>query len=288
MSYRFVRFLSYVTILVLSSVAFNHAQTQASCTFKVFKPAVSSGVNDYGTTVGGLNGKAAIRYANGGITYFMPSGAVDANFTARNNSSVTVGSYIDTLDNVYSFMLKGTTVTPIRDPKSLSPSTTWVSGINKWNSIVGNYADPKYPPYHYHGFKRYSDGRYVDLDYPFVKVPNVTQYTYPAAINDNGVVVGSYSRGGTTEHGFIYHNGQWATLDVPNSATTTPAGITNGGAIAISTDKMGSFLYVNGKFKTIKVPNSTSTHVNGMSAAGLITGYTTIGAVAYGFVGLCH
>ena len=57
-------------------------------------------------------------------------------------------------------MLKGTTLTPIDDPKSLHP-TTWVSGINKWNSIVGNYADPKYPPYRWHGFKRYSDGRYV-------------------------------------------------------------------------------------------------------------------------------
>jgi hypothetical protein len=287
MSYRFVRFLSYAAVLVLSPVTFLYAQTQASCTFKLFKPAIASGVNDWGTTVGGLNHKAAIRYAGGGITYFMPPGAVDANFTARNNSGVTVGTYIDALDNVYSFMLKGTTVTPIRDPKSLPPSTTWVSGMNRWNSIVGNYADPEYPPYHYHGFKRYSDGRYVDLDYPFVKVPNVTQYTYPNGINDNGVVVGSYNKGGISEHGFIYQNGRWATLDVPNSATTTAVGISNAGAIAISTSKMGSFLYVNGKFKTIKVPNSTSTHVNGMSAGGLITGYTTIGTAAYGFVGLC-
>ena len=286
MSHHFSRFLSY-TVILMSPVSFINAQTQASCTFKVFKPPIASGVNDSGTTVGASNHKAAIRYAGGGISYFMPSGAVDANFTARNNSGVTIGLYFDTSENVHSFMLKGTTVTPIDDPKSLHPST-WVSGINEWNSIVGNYADPKYPPYRFHGFKRYSDGRYVDLDYPFAKNANVPQYTYPNAINDNGWVVGAYSAGGTTGHGFIYHNGQWATLDVPNSATTTPVGISNAGVIAISTFKMGSFLYVNGKFKTIKVPNSTSTRVNGMSAGGLISGYTTIGNVGYGFVGYCH
>lgn len=86
-----------------------------------------------------------------------------------------------------------------------------------------------------HGFKRYNNGRFVDLDYPFVKVPNLGQFTNPTAINDNGVVVGSYNddMSAPLVHGFIYHNGQWATLDVPNSLRTYPVGISNAGTIAI-------------------------------------------------------
>ena len=57
-------------LLAMASVA--QAQTQASCTFKLFQPAFSGGVNDWGTVVGERNRKAAIRYAGGGISYYLP------------------------------------------------------------------------------------------------------------------------------------------------------------------------------------------------------------------------
>ena len=297
MSYHFYRFLSYAAVLVLSSVSFLDAQTQASCTFKLFKPAeISLGVNDWGTTVGALNGKAAIRYAGGGISYFLPRGAREAVFVARNNSGVTVGQYADWSGKGGAFILKGSTVTPIEDPRN--PDTTpGVSGINKWNSIVGSYGVNTSYGIRIRGFKRYSDGRFVDLDYPFDRVLG-GQMTAPVAINDNGVVVGGYSENinvlEAIVHGFIYHNGQWATLDVSNTVSTTLVGISNAGAIVADASEIAtgsgiaSFLYVNGKFKTIKVPNATSTRVNRMSPGGLITGIATIGTAQYGFVGYCQ
>lgn len=282
MSHRFSRFLLNVAVFVLSLVSFTAAQTQASCTFKLFKPSqISNGVNDWGTTVGTSNRKAAIRYTGGGISYFLPSGAVSADFFARNDSGVTVGQYADASGNGHSFMLTGSTLTLIVDRKGL-PNTTNVLGINKWNSTVGYYTDSTAT---FHGFKRYSDGRFVDLDFPFVKVPNLGQATTPAAINDSGVVVGSYSDDLSTPvaHGFIYHNGQWAQLDVPNAIQTFLVGISNSGVIVAFSD-LGSFLYMNGKFKAINVPNAMFTQVTGMAPGGLITGR----ADSSGFVASCH
>jgi hypothetical protein len=282
MSDRFPSFFFCVSVLALSSASFTDAQTQASCTFKLFQPSqVSNGVNDWGTTVGTLNGKAAIRYAGGGISFFLPSGAVSADFFARNNNGVTVGEYADASHNGHSFMLAGPTLTPIVDPKGL-PHTTNVLGINKWNSTVGYYNDNTAT---FHGFKRFSSGGFVDLDFPFVRVPNLGQATTPAAINDSGVVVGSYSDDLSTPeaHGFIYHNGQWAQLDVPNAIQTYLVGISNAGVIVAFSD-LGSFLYVNGKFKSINVPNAMSTQVHNIAPGGMITGQ----ADASGFVATCH
>lgn len=95
MSHHCFRLLSFSAVVVLWSVLFTDAQTQASRTFKLFKPAqISNGINDWGTTVGTLNGKAAVRYSGGGVSYFLPSGAIGADFFARNNIGVTLGSML--------------------------------------------------------------------------------------------------------------------------------------------------------------------------------------------------
>ena len=267
-------------LLAMASVA--QAQTQASCTFKLFQPPISSGVNDWGTTVGAVGNKAAIRYAGGGISYYLPSGALASAFFARNNSGVTTGEYSDAAHNGHAFMLKGSTLTQIVDPKAV-PHTTSAFGINRWNSTVGWYLGGHAT---FHGFKRYSNGSFIDLDYPFVKVPDLGQATYPSGINDSGVVVGSYDDdlSAPVVHGFIYHNGQWATLDAPNSLRTYLVGISNAGVIVAQTDYGASFLYSNGTFKLINVPNSVSTTVDGIAPGGLIVGHT----FSEGFTATCH
>jgi hypothetical protein len=76
----------------------------------------------------------------------------------------------------------------------------------------------------------------------------------PSGINDLGTVVGTY-RDKLTDlhHGFIFHNGQWATLNYPNASDTLLFGITNAGQIlGYSSD--GPFLYENGAFKIISIP----------------------------------
>src|SRR6266508_4552164 len=91
--------------------------------------------------------------------------------------------------------------------------------------------------------------------------------TYSNGINDSGVIVGVYYDVNYKGHGFIYHNGQWATLDFINGSTGSGLiGITNSGAIlgegsgscnSMGCGLSGAFLYVNGTFKDLpEVPNS--------------------------------
>ena len=83
------------------------------------------------------------------------------------------------------------------------------------------------------GFKSFSDGNAIALDFPG------SAETIASAINDNGAIIGSYSRflrSNAWWHGFIYSNGQWATLDFPGQQTML-SGISNGNLIVGNTLK---------------------------------------------------
>src|SRR5205823_2072223 len=90
----FAALVLFAIPIVLFSAA--NAQTQASCTFRLFKtPDIPLGVNDYGTVVGTsrATSKGFIRYSNGTVSYFQAPNAQSTFFTARNNAGVTVGGY---------------------------------------------------------------------------------------------------------------------------------------------------------------------------------------------------
>jgi hypothetical protein len=279
-----------VWLLALSIFAWptpsTQAQTQASCTFKLFllnpanptNPAIVQvvGVNAFATVVGTAQVKSIglrgfIRYSGGGVTYFDAPNAVGlTGFTARNNQGVSVGFYSQQFSPSNNgpsngFMLSGSSFTPIIHPSGVNG--TILTGINKYNSIVGYYVDGND---NIHGFKRWSNGSFISPHYPGVGL------TIPYAINDDGTMVGSYYDVSTPlGHGFIYHNGQWATLDFPNAAGTELWGISRTGVIIghdLSFTPPRSCLYLNGTFKINNVPNALSTNVTGISSRGLIAG----------------
>jgi hypothetical protein len=260
-----------LTIVLLASAAIAQAQTQASCTFKLFqlnpsgKNLSPNGVNDYSTVVGqsGVD-QGFTRFAGGGITYYSVPNSAGTYFAARNDSGINVGVYSSqsALTVAKGFMLKGSTFTSIVHPKAVVGTT--LTGINKYNSIVGWYEDAGVGQ---HGFKRYSNGGFVNLNYPG------SQYTLPTGINDSGTVAGWFSDS-IGEHGFIYHNGQWAPFDF-GANTTQVFGISNANKIvgvSTSNEPPTSFIYENGTFKVISYPNAFSTQVAGISANGIITG----------------
>jgi uncharacterized membrane protein len=119
------------------------------------------------------------------------------------------------------------------------------------------------------------------LDYPGAA------QTVATGINDNGTVVGSYTKSlppNAWWHGFIYNSGKWASLNYPSSTLETMlTGISNNNAIVGSTvtgrssvTVTGSFMYQGGVFKNIVLPNSNvPTSVNGISPSkNLITGFS--------------
>jgi hypothetical protein len=271
-------------LLALASIA--QSQSKASCVFNIFQldsdfntSSSLGGINDFGTVVGSrffAHGtiRGLIRYSGGGVTYFSAPNGTNTNFTGRNDAGVSTGYYFNhNSAREEGFLLKGSRFVSI----SKSTSPTFVFGINKWNSIVGAHASGSYPLFH--GFKRYNNGGFAAIDYPGALG------TSPAGINDSGIIVGSYFLRTQQDpfyssHGFIYHNGQWATLDYPDKTVSTELnGISNAGVIIGNTISNSSqtiqtaFIYKNGVFKVISAPNEPFTQVTGISPRlGLIAG----------------
>lgn len=270
--------LGAVVGIALSAVPIAQGQVQyASCKFNRFlldpsKPMDPSigwgiGANDWGTTVGQavklvqgpIDTQGFIRYSGGAVSYFTLSGAPLTFFNARNNNGVTIGGSFYTSGIGQAFMLQGSTITLIDDPRG-TPHSTQAWGINKYNSIVGSYVDPATGASR--GYKRYSNGSFVGLNYLGAQATN------PRSINDSGAVVGTYAAASGVLHGFLYFNGKWSTLDYDLSPSANLTGISNAGVILGS-----NFIYANGTFKLLpNVPNSTWTEFYTMSPTGLITG----------------
>jgi hypothetical protein len=263
-------------ILVLCSATLSYSQqySQASCTFNLFQaPGLISGVNDFRTTVGQSTSNAAvgfIRYSGGGVSYFSPPNAASTSFTGRSDRGVSVGFYTTqgaTSDVPKGFILQGSTFTSFAHPKAVRG--TFLTGINKFNSTVGWYLDSANIA---HGFKRYSNGGLVSLNYPG------GPRTQALGTNDHGTVVGSFvtlSGGQEFGHGFLYHGGTWAQVDYSTNPGTSLDAISNANVVVGHFQWLSTyitFLYANGVFKNISVPNSDSTQVTDISANGVISG----------------
>jgi hypothetical protein len=294
-----IRILATTALLAALSLA-SHAQTNASCTFNLFQlnpsnalnpSTYATGVTDKGTVVGAADFQSGaqqgfIRYSTGTVAYYSAPNAAATYFTDRNVNAISIGIY-STKDNqtiAKGFMLNGKVFTPIADPKS--PGATYVQSINKWNTIVGWYPSGQ----NEYGFRRNSNGSFVALNYPGATI------TAPMAINDNGMIVGTYwNQNQYTGGGFIYYNGKWASLNYPGrlSGTTQLLGVSDAGLITGSNnqnDPQTSFIYENGAFKVVSVPNSFSTQVEGISPDGLITGYVFFNGSSssqHGFTARC-
>ena len=249
-----------------------HAQSQASCTFKLFmlnpsgKNLSPKGINSYDTVVGQASvDQGFTRFSNGGITYYSAPNSASTYFTDRNDNGVDVGVYSSQSNSTLAkgFMLHGPTFTSIVHPKAVLGTT--LTGINKYNTIVGWYLDANEIS---HGFKRYSNGSFLNLNYPGA------QYTLATGINDSGTVAGFYADN-VGVHAFIYGNGKWAPVNFGTTNTTQVFGISNANkvvGVSTSNEPSTSFLYENGTFKVIAYPNSFSTQVAGIAANGQITG----------------
>lgn len=241
-----------------------HAQTAASCTFTYFQTpspynlsVQPRGINHYDTVVGAASSTTKwdgfIRYSNGSLKLFSAPGAASTWFTRRNSSGVTVGySYaqINSSAPATGLILTSTSFASLKYPGAVS---TYLNGINKYNTIVGSYT---YSSGVSRGFI-YQRGKFTSVNYPGAFSTTI------ASINDSGVIVGGYVNGNFENpgQGFMLKNGVFSTKqsgeDI-NNAGTTVAGYT--------------IAWSNGVSKTVHAPGSFTTNLYGINDRGVVTG----------------
>ncbi len=292
-------FASAETLLFSSLLAvatISAAQTTAVCKFTTFKPpsgykwASPAGINDHGTIVGAvisppINGtsywRGLTRNPDGSMsTYTYPTVTPKYTwFSDINDSGIKVGYFGLYLHR--GFVKSGNQAVTI---DYLGPGTdTWLYGINKWGTIVGSFANYGSDPSGFGGFKL-KNGKFIVL-----KVPNST-YMRAFGINDNGVVVGRYSKTSLSGfsafyHGFIFRNNIYHTLDHPTGVShsgTELNDINSSGVIVgnwLSRDpRIGDylghgFIYKNGKFQNLAYPGALLTTAMGINNNGIIVGW---------------
>ena len=101
------------------------------------------------------------------------------------------------------FLYNGTSYSPLTLPFSNVTSIV-ATGINDAGTVVGRYQNTT--PGFGHGFERFADGTTVDLSFPGAR------QTFALGVNNSGEVVGGYLLNGV-DHGFLYANGVWTTID---------------------------------------------------------------------------
>lgn len=157
---------------------------------------------------------------------------------------------------------------------------TFIKGVNNAGEVIGTYTLVQGAPFQT-GFV-YQDGIFTTLQFDPIAINNKgvivgqgtlgsgsfvlndgistpfmhgTDQTVVSDINDSGNIVGYYIDHATfAEHGFIYKNGTFATVNVPGAANTSISAINNNGDVVGSfsdTNNMNQgFLDHAGKFNT--------------------------------------
>src|SRR5690242_2604392 len=122
-----------------------------------------------------------------------------------------------------------------------------------------------------------------------IQDPSAVQGTFASAINDRGLIVGSYLDANGAPQGFLYRNGTFTPLAFSPFDATAPAGLNDHGEIVGSYYNIGSipqgFLYSEGTFSTIEVPfPNMGTYPSGINNQGDIVGtYVDASGILHGF-----
>ena len=252
-------------------------------------------LNDLGQVLGrstDANGHPdAVIYSNGAISATIddPSGAATGVF-AFNSAGQVVGTYTDNNGTLHGFLYSNGSYITLDDPSAGTGANkgTEALGINKAGEVVGDYIDGSGAR---HGFlsntATTSGGTttttYTALDVTYTDSSGTLHTavaTAPQAINNVGQVVGTYIDANGNEHGFLYANGSFTTLDdsTPGATATTPLAVNNIGQIVGTYKDAGGnehgFLYSDGVFFTLDDPSpgATATTPLAINDAGQIVG----------------
>jgi hypothetical protein len=150
-------------------------------------------------------------------------------------------------------------------------------GVNSRGEIVGTYRDSTGSV---KGFL-FSQGTYASFSIDRSTTTNFND------INSAGAIAG-YSFGSSGHHGFVLHNGQVTTVDVPGALATTPFALNDSGTVVgvygFGEDDGHGFIYRDGRFITVDYPGATNTVLRKISNAGVVFGSAFVGTGSVNFL----
>lgn len=194
-----------------------------------------------------------------------------------NNAGVIVGRFDDATGTHGFIRAVGGTITTVDYPGVAG--NTVILGINDAGQVVGRYALGGVQ----HGFLL-SNGVYTPIDFPGAS------YTHCHGINRSGQIVGRIyypknpGQGGgggqQHEHGFLYSNGLYTSLDYPNANTTDAWKITDDGNIvgdwsdngALQSGSVHGYVVQGGQFISQDLPGAVITASRDMNVVGQVVG----------------
>lgn len=231
-------------------------------TYKSLPGSSANGINNNGQIVGNTgDGRGYIIDNIGTVSYFnMPSGLNDSNIILHSvatgiNDSGKVSGYTPWF---------GLGEGPARGFVYANGNMDFLSnqggfyGINNSDKIVGNAGRNGV------GAFEYNNGIFQNL-------PQVSGYenAYVGAtgINNNGLVVGYFTKGDGTAHGFIYDGSSYSIIDKPNAAITIITGVNDLGYLVGSfTDNTGAHGFLATLVSPVPEPSEWALMLVGLSA----------------------
>ena len=144
------------------------------------------------------------------------------------------------------FILKGTTKTPLSNPKAVNGTECW--GISSNGTIVGDYFDANSVPTGY----IYSKGKFTDI------LPPKAASSVAYGVNASGAVTGYYVTKTGTQVGFLYDGTSYTDIKIKGGSTTEGFGINDSGDYTVSSvlsdGNTHSYLIHNGNSAEIVFP----------------------------------
>jgi hypothetical protein len=286
-----------ILVLVTGAIAQDGSST-GKCGFQnliIPSPAgtttLPTALNDNGAIVGTLSSgtgtsfhTTGFLFSGGQFTHFRFPGSANTSPHDMNKNGVIVGAFeVTGGSGQRAFQVHAGNFSEVKIP-GFPNAPAVAQGVNDLGDIVGAF-----------------NGNGTDFGFLLhqgklttISFPGATGGTFPSSINNQGVVVGTYSvnEQRTGVQGFMWKNGAFTNIQFPGADATFPVKISNNGDIVGTYVESGTlvihgFSFENGRYTTINRPGFNETQIVALNGFDNVLGVGSSSTGQTWFKGFC-